>query len=469
MTLLGILVLTAAACTGTNGSDTLAPGTYTVDAKFTSFYGLLGGADVLGRAISPIFQYNQLQCQYTANTLMCFNPEAAAIDQYALYSLGGLMKVSDPPLSTQAPASERVVNGYIIYSDFVPLYDKMYGARYIGKPLTQSRPNYTLQRTEQFFENAGFYHLFSDPPGEVHLLAYGSFACSTGCTYKGTASSQVILDTSDFKQPFLNALNLMGGVPDFGKPLDEAVTASDGNLEQVYQNVVVYAPQGNPDAAKLRPLAVILGMPTTQPGAQIYNESNGVVFIAVQGSLGYHVPVVFKNFIDAHGGLGVSGNPISEAIQVSNGLYRQCFQNYCLDYQNNAVAMTALGEKYLSYTPSQQVSPEFAFSPATVTIQLTEEMPKIRADANQQIDMTVLSTQDQQPIPNVEAYVVVTYPDGSRYNAHFPPTQANGFTSVIIPAKPETPNGSIISYQACLNVPSDTPICASDSYLIWDN
>lgn len=468
MVLLSILVLTAAACSSTDGTGSTTPGTFLVDKTFSSFYNLLGGEDIIGPAISPLFQYNQLQCQYTENVLMCFNPEAAAIDQYALYSLGGLMNVHDAPLTASPPASERVVNGYIIYSDFVTLYDKLYGARYVGKPLTQARPNYTLQRTEQFFDNVGFYHLFSDPPGEVHLLAYGTYACSTGCTYQGSAESQVVLDSSSIQQPFLNALTQMGGIPDFGKPLADPVTASDGNLEQVYQNVAVYAPADHPDSAKLRPLPVILGMPTTQPGPQIYNESNGVIFIAVQGSLGYHVPIVFKDFIDRHGGLSISGNPISEAMDAGNGIFRQCFQNYCLDYQSGSVKMAALGEKYLSYTPGQQVSPEFAFSAATVTIQLSEELPRIRADANQQIDLTVLSTQDQQPIPNVEAYVVVTYPDGTQYNAHFPPTQANGFTSLIVPAKPETPNGSIIPYKVCLNVPSDTPICASESYLIWD-
>jgi hypothetical protein len=467
MVLLSILAL-AAACTSTDGSTSAAPGTYTVDKTFTSFHNLLGGEDILGPAISLMFQYNQLQCQYVETALMCFNSEAAAIDQYALYALGGLMNVHDAPLSATPPASERVVNGYIIYSDFVPLYDKLYGARYVGRPLTQARPNYSLQRTEQFFENVGFYHLFSDPPGEVHLLAYGLYGCSTGCTYQGSAENKVVLDSASLQQPFLNALTLMGGIPDFGKPLSEAQTASDGYLEQVYQNVVLYAPTDQSDSARLRPLPIILGMPTTQPGPQVYNEANGVIFITVQGNLGYHVPIVFKDFIDRHGGLSISGNPISEAMDVGGGVFRQCFQNYCLDYQSSAVKMVALGEKYLTYTPGQQVSPQFAFSSASVSIQLSEEMPRIRADATQQIDLTVISTQDQQPIPNLEAVLVVTYPDGTQYSAHFPPTQANGFTSVIVPAKPGTPNGSIIPYQVCLNVPSDSPICASDSYLIWD-
>jgi len=192
MVLLICLVLSAA-CSN-NETSSAEAGTFAVDKIFSSFYNLLGGSEILGPAISPLFQYNQLQCQYTEAALMCYDSSAAAINQFLLYGLGGLMNVHDTALSSNPPANERVVNGYIIYSDFVPLYDKLYGARYVGKPLTQPRTNYDLKRTEQFFDNVGFYHSFSDPPGEVHLLAYGVYACSSGCTYQGSSSSRVVLN-----------------------------------------------------------------------------------------------------------------------------------------------------------------------------------------------------------------------------------------------------------------------------------
>ncbi len=461
-----------AACTGGNASA--SSGTFAVDDIFTSFYTLLGGQEILGPAISPLFQYDQLQCQYAGNALMCYNPDASQLDQFSLYGLGGSMNVSDAPITTSAPASERVVDGYIIYSDFVPLYDQLYGARYIGRPLTQARPNYDLQRTEQFFENVGFYHNFDDPPGEVHLLAYGVYACGSGCTYRSSENNVIGSPGASYLQPFLSALTIMGGVPDFGEPLGEPYSASDGYMEQVYSNVVLYSPPDRPETAGLRPLPVLLGMPTTPPGPQLYDTSDGVAFVKVQGDLGYHVPVLFKDFIDRHGGFTVSGNPISDTMDLGGGTYRQCYTNYCLEYLTNTgganqVRMAALGEQYVSYTGTGGSNPQFVFSTGTVTIQVSEAEPRIAGDATQQIDLVVISSADAQPIANVEAVLVVSYPDGTQFTAHFPPTQADGTASVLVPPNLNVANGTIIPYQVCLNVPSTTPLCTSGSYLIWNN
>ncbi len=461
-----------AACSA--GGASANAGTFEVDDIFTSFYTLLGGEEILGPAISPLFQYDQLQCQYTENALMCYNPDVTQLDQFLLYGLGGSMNVSDAPITTTAPASERVVDGYIIYSDFVPLYDQLYGARYIGRPLTQARPNYNLKRTEQYFENVGFYHNFDDPPGEVHLLAYGAFACGSGCTYVSTDNNVISASGASYLQPFLSALTLMGGVPDFGEPLGEPYSASDGYMEQVYSNVVLYSPPDRPEAAQLRPLAVLLGMPTTPPGLQLYNEADGVVFIKVQGTLGYHVPVVFKDFIDRHGGFTIAGNPISDTMDLGDGAYRQCYTNYCLEYLTNTgganqVRMAALGEQYVNYTGAGGSNPQFVFSTNTVTIQVSESEPRIAVDATQEIDLVVISSADAQPIANVEAVLVVDYPDGSQHTAHFPPTQTDGTSSVLVPPNLNTANGTIIPYQVCLNVPSTTPLCTSGSYLIWND
>jgi hypothetical protein len=448
-------------------------GTFEVDSIFTSFYSLLGGQELLGPAISPIFQYDQLQCQYTENVLLCYNPDVSQLDQFSLYALGGSMNVSDAPITTAPPANERVVDGYIIYADFVPLYDQLYGARYIGRPLTQARPNYDLQRTEQYFEDIGFYHNFDDPPGEVHLLAYGVYACGSGCTYKSTENNLIEPSTNPYLQPFLSALTLMGGVPDFGQPLGDPYTASDGYMEQVYSNVVLSSPPDRPEQAQLRPLAVLLGMPTTPPGPQVYDESNGVVFVKVQGSLGYHVPLVFKDFIDRHGGFSISGNPISDTLDLGNGTYRQCFTNYCLDYITNTgganqVRMVALGEQYVKFTGTGGGNPQFVFSTDTVTIQATAAQPRIAVDATEEIDLVVIGKADGKPISNVEAVLVVTYPDGTQYTAHFAPTAADGTSTALIPPNVNLANGTLIPYQVCLNVPSTTPLCTSGSYLIWN-
>lgn len=468
--ILGVLF---SACTSDLGTIH-PPGEVDVDPTFTDFYNTLNGSEELGPAISPKFPYKNMECQYTQAVLMCYDPSATSIDQYSLYALGTALGLRDTPLTTAASTTDRIVDGYILFSDFVPLYDRLYGARYLGRPLTQARTNMTLGRIEQYFENAAFYRSFSDPPGEVHLMAYGSNGCSTSCTYQPPAISVVDLQHSSYPQPFMNTLTAMNGVPDFGEPLTPAYIASDGNLEQTYRNVVIYAPVNQPDAAKLRPIAVAMNFPVAAPGSQQYNENNGVIFYPVQGNLGYHVPLVFRDFIERHGNFSVSGKPLADTSQVNSTTYRQCFENYCLDYitsgdDADSVSMEPLGQEYLTYTPPAQAAPpQFVFSQKSVVIQLSEELPRIKSDAVQQINMTLWNAETQQPIPNMEAQLILEYPDGSQYTGHFPPTASNGFSSVMVPARPSTPNGSVIPYMVCLNVPAAEPICQSASYLIWN-
>jgi hypothetical protein len=466
----------ASACAGDLASIR-PPGEMDVDPTFIDFYATLDGADELGPVISPKFPYNNMECQYTVAALMCFNPNAAAIDQFSLYALGTALDMHDTPLASATSTTSRIIDGYILFSDFVPLYDRLYGARYLGRPLTQPRTNTVLGRIEQYFENAGLYRSFDDPPGEVHLMAFGTNGCGSSCSYQPPAASLVDLQHSAYPQPFLNTLTAINGVPDFGEPLTPAYIASDGMLEQTYRNVVVFAPPDKPDTSKLRPVSVALNYPISTPGTQHYNENNGVMFFPVQGDLGYHVPLVFRDFIELHGNFAMSGKPLGDTSQVNPTTYRQCYENYCLDYstntsQDNAVSMEPLGQFYLTYTPATPTMaiapPQFAFSQKSVVIQLGEQSPRIKSDGIQQINMVLYNAETQQPIPNVEAELILEYPDGSQYSGHFPPTQANGSSSMLIPARPSTPNGSVIPYMVCLNVPAAEPVCQSASYLIWN-
>jgi len=64
--------------------------------------------------------------------------------------------------------------------------------------------------------------------------------------------------------------------------------------------------------------------------------------------------------------------------------------------------------------------------------------------------------------------VVVELPDGSTYTTVLGPTDANGYAGVEIPPMNAVANGVILPYTVCLNVPSQEPICAVESYLIWN-
>ena len=471
ISLLLVLGMLLAACIGGTDAGT---GTFDLDAQFTEFYALLGGEQILGPAISPLFQYNQLSCQYLENALLCFNPENASVDQFSIYPLGGAMGVADAPLSTAAPSNERIVDGYVIYSDFVPLYDQLYGARYVGRPLTQARVNTPLERVEQYFDNVGFYHRFNDAPGVVHLLSYGVYACGTGCVYPVKNESQVTASLPTFSQPFLTALYQMNGIPDFGEALGEPYINSQGNWEQVFRNTAISAPPNRPDLAALRPLATVLEKSAGSPRPEMYGAEDGVVFIATEGSLGYHVPLAFDSFIQQHGGYAISGLPISDAVDAGGGVYRQCFTNFCLDYMSEStsgslVRMAALGVEYQTWLVAQQNAPGYQLTRSSVVLQLSEEYASVTVDATQQINLVLLNSETQQPMVNVEAILTVVYPDRSQYSVHMPPTGLDGSSSVLVPPRSNTPNASVILYEVCLNVPSDEPICAEDTYLIWNN
>ena len=68
---------------------------------------------------------------------------------------------------------------------------------------------------------------------------------------------------------------------------------------------------------------------------------------------------------------------------------------------------------------------------------------------------------------NIEAVLSITLPDGSLYTADLPQTGMDGRASIIVPSMKNITNGTILVYQVCLKGTTDTPVCISDSYLIW--
>ncbi len=472
--LLFVLSLMLAACSGNGNNGVLAAGkTYEVAPGFREFYQTLGGEDVLGPAISENFSFQSLQCQYTVNTLLCMNPAATDASRFSLYPLGIPMNVREDPAASPTQGSGVVVNGYEIYEEFLTLYEKLSGSQYAGAPLTQVRLNYSQQRIEQFFENVGFYRKFSDPPGQVHLLAYGAFSCEKNCNYSPSVDALIISSTQAVDdEPFLAGLGKIGGATIFGRPLTQPYIASDGFEEQVYENAVLYAPPGNTSAVKLRPLSILLNLNRTDPGPKIYGSQDGVVFYPTSGELGYHVPLDFDRFITAHGGLDVSGNPIAEVYEVAPGTYRQCFENYCLDYnplaESDKVTLAPLGKSYLDQLQKQTTSQElFTFSPDTVSLQASEQSKQIAPDASQTIQILVSRKSDGQPLANLEADLDVTLPVDTHYTAAFPATQSDGKSTVTVPAMTGYPNGSILVYRVCLKTATTDPVCATGSYILW--
>lgn len=448
------------------------PGTFSVDPLLREFYASLGGEDLLGPAITALFSLDNLQCQYTQNVLMCFDPLTQGIQRFSLYPLGRTFDIGEPASPVSLGTEE---NDFPIYEEFTTLYQRLYGAQYVGKPLTPPRFNPNKNRIEQYFENVGFYRNLDDPQGEVYLLSYGVYACSTDCRFSPPASAIVIRNVVEMEQPFLPRLVRLGGLKVFGLPLTHPYLAADGFREQVYENVVLYAPPDNPNAVRLRPVARLNSMPVGQPMPRRYSETDGVVFYPVEGENGFHIPLVFDQFIASHGGIEISGIPLSDPYQIGENLYRQCFENYCLDYDNRPeaterVRMAALGREYLKISGLQapQAAP-FEITAETVQMVVNAAKPRLTAEEAQQFEVLLLRAHDQQPLSSVEATLTLTLPDGRQALYYLPPTDGQGHSLLrIAPLQPALPNGSVVAYRVCLNVPAEQPICKADSYLIWN-
>jgi hypothetical protein len=276
---------------------------------------------------------------------------------------------------------------------------------------------------------------------------------------------------TQFSTPFQRVLDRIGGVSIFGQPLAEPVQTGDGFIEQVYENAVIYAPVDNPNAIALRPLAKILNMPMHQPVTKKYDRRDNVIFYPVKGELGFHVPIVFDEFIARHGGAETSGQPISEpdAFEINGErVARQCFENYCLDFYPKAevVRMAQLGHLYEQ--PRTVAIPEAVITPQAdpLAMLISEEKNQLTANETQTFYLLVYNDRTKEPQSNINARVTVMLPGGEQHVFDFPPTGPNGWSRLEVPPLPGYTHGAMIAYRICLV--GETQTCVSEAYLIWN-
>lgn len=462
-----------AACVPLAPQSAPEKGTYPVDALFREFYASLGGQDTLGPAITALFNRPENQCQYTQNALLCFSPQANGMERYTLEALGTSMGVSETldPSAVESAAAETIP----VYEDFAPLYEKMVGSIYVGKPLTTVRFNPNRNRIEQYFENVGFYRNIDADRGEIHLLAYGVYACSSDCHFTPPEAAVVVPGPAVVEQPFLSQLVRLGGLTVFGMPLTEPYVAADGGLEQVYENVVMYSPANTPASMRLRSTTILLNIQQESLIPENTETPAGVIFYTVKNNLGHYVLLEFDHFIASHGGLEISGQPTSEVTQLGDGLMRQCFENYCLRFDstrtaNERVRLEPLGRDYmLAFNIQPYKSAPFLITPESVRVVVHAGSPRLPADQPQTFELIVMYAESEQPIANAGATLTLMLPGGQQALYNLPPTDAQGRTSLTIaPIQPPPGNGKVISFEACLNNPTGQPVCTSETYLIWN-
>jgi hypothetical protein len=466
--LAGAAVLLAACGLGGEVKPTPTLSGVEVDPVFREFYNHLGGQAVMGLALLPADEKDGVLSQYTEAGLMVYNPKISSDQQYSLAPLGRKLSLPATQGDLQQQEGALVVDGIVVYSKFVDIYKMFDMTRYAGHPLSQPMTDTDTGRIVQYFDNVGFYTSLNDPKDGVHLLSYGGVDCATRCQYQPLLSNRP-LPRPIFDEPFLDSLNRIG-LDLIGRPLSAYYRTPDGMIEQIYDNVVIYAPADNLRLVSLRPLPDLAGFP---PGPLVLkNPANGLVFIPIDHNLGHNVAQVFEQFIATHGGAIIAGPPTSE-IFTQGSLYRQCFTNYCLDYdpslpENNRIHPSPLGKIYLQKNPPNQPAiKHLTLSPETVLLQTTEKKIAITITEQQEIRLKVVQKGDQSPIPNLTATLTLSLPDGENRTYSFEATDGLGNSQVTI-APIAAVNGTIIPFQVCLNLSTGTPpICTNDSFAIW--
>ncbi len=92
----------------------LPQGYYGVDPMFREDYEMLGGAEILGPAISPPFEMNNVHYQYTAAALLKRDANAGQNNVFHLAALGLDMGIAEPPIPEPPDPDGRYVDGHVI-------------------------------------------------------------------------------------------------------------------------------------------------------------------------------------------------------------------------------------------------------------------------------------------------------------------------------------------------------------------
>ena len=444
--------------------DDLSQGKYTVDPHFEEFYQRLGGIETLGPAITPLYWEDYIRKQYVEAGLMVF--DQLAVPNYYLAPLGDELGYSE--LSQDNVISPSGTSSFSLYKGFYSLHLEMGGEAVVGEPLSDVQFNAEKKRIEQHFENLGFYQLIDVSNARVQLLAYGLFACDFNCSSYAAPESAIIQSENNLPEPFLGAVNYLGK-QFVGKVLTGPHTADDGNTEVIFENIVLYIDPNNPSKVISRPIIEFIGFTPHAPVERL--DTDLVIFFIVERKTGYNIPVIFSDFLAQHGGLDVTGSPISEIFRLEDGVTRQCFANLCLDYHEDTQLITVapLGAIYKSYTTRSESDIrilDVPTPPTEVQLSVWEENAFITSQEEQILYISV--SDEGVASAGIVPTLTLTLPDGTQSVYRFAPTDENGLTFISIPPVDAT-NGTLIFYEICVEIAETGLVCVQDNYLIWGN
>jgi hypothetical protein len=457
------------ACSG-RGSGNSAY--YLVDPRFSELYDRLQGEDGLGPPISnkKYLAGTNLEKQYFEGVVMVFDPDASP--RYYLEAVGRDAGFSDLPNNSPENSSAKYINGFIIPLEFSQFYDQMGGERWVGVPLTRARLNPEKNTIEQYFENMGFFRFVDDAPGVVHLMPYGLWKCAGECAkYPGLENAGISSTTSEeIPSPFGEAIARFG-TQFTGNTVSGAFRAEDGTIEQIFQNVVLYQDSSSPLGVSLRPVSSLLDDHGEEYQSRQENPQD--YFREIKDGNGFYIPGYFMDFIDRYYGFVISGEPISRLNEIREGVFQQCFQNYCLLYdakadQGQQVRLLPQGQKYRDtfQKNASRSTNQPAIRKRDIQLDIWEQLPQISSQESQQIGACV--HESGSPLINALAIATIKISEAGSSVYEFDPTDGGGCSFLILdPIQAE--NGTTIDYQVCFQGLGDHEYCQRDSFLIWGN
>jgi hypothetical protein len=468
----GLLVLFLIFCTSCSSQWSGPPAptpteSLIIDPVFREFYQHLGGEEVLGPPIGAALDEGTARTQYVQKAKLVFDTSRSIRQRFTLAPLGVEMSVKEPPVPPPDESKYKYDGGHVIGPEFVQLFEKL-GAYVVGEPLTEVRYNPIHRRYEQFFESVGFYRL--EGSDQVKLLDYGAWACKGNCRQDLAAviSPDASIDQIARIDPTFAPFVDQWGADFTGFAISEPYLNSDGNWEQIFENVVLQANSPNdPTSVTLRPLTRQLNIPIE--AARKNSNLPDHKFYPKEGEKGYEIPDYFWEFLRLHGGMTLSGTPRTHLSPLNGSVLHQCFENLCLMYDPQApppgnVRPEPIGHGYKTLHQGGDETDAQSGAVSEFQINLWERYPYISPEQQQEIGVSLLS--NSLPMKGVQPTLVLTLLDGKEMAVEMPETGADGHSSLRL-APIQGPSGSLIQYEVCLPVPPEQETCKEDSFVLW--
>lgn len=441
-----IFVLTACGTTATSTTPDSGEG-YPVATTFLDFYNTHDGLRTLGVAISSEQPENGVLVQYFENGRLEYHPQLPANSQIVLANLGELLYGPSPcvePESVESGALYFSATCHSVRLEFRTFFDKYGGVSFFGYPIS-----------EMYIENGRFVQRFEraiiiwdgaqSPEFQFRLDHLGTMACHHKCS--SGRGPDTILPATPTPQPPTDQIDAFyrahGGERVFGLPLGGRQAGSDGTIERVYENAVLYENPAVPESVSLRPLGLqTLGSPAAR-APQLDDP-----YSAYYDKYGHNVAYGIYEFYEKYGGEAVFGQPINEPQVIDDHLV-QYFENAVVTWRpglptDQAVQLVNLGQQAL---PIQSITPAPASPQPQMLIVATEPIYNILAAETTQQTLRAWVT-DENGLAVVGARVIfVMNTPGGELKYIINTTDANGYASVTFSLKSYKP-GAFMVYTA---------------------